>query len=281
MAPALLLFGAFVLWPIARTGWLSLHDWNLVSPDREFVGLDNYSELLGDPDFHRLLGRTLMYVAIGLVGGFLLPVGLAMLTLRHAGRATGVYQTLLFVPTVITTAVGALVWQFMYLPSGGPVNELLDTVGISPVNWLKDPSTALPAVGVVGAWQNLGFSYMIALAGLSAVSPTLLEAAELDGASGWQLLRHVVLPLLMPTLLFLATTAVLHALPNVFVAIEILTSGGPAGSSSNLLYDVYSNGLRFFRVGEASAEAVVLMALIGGAAVWQMRLIERGVTYER
>jgi ABC-type sugar transport system permease subunit len=149
------------------------------------------------------------------------------------------------------------------------------------VNWLNNPDTALGAVGVVAAWQFMGFNYLISLAGLMAVPKEYLEAARIDGATGWPLLRWVIIPLLMPTLLFVALTSILQALPNAFVPVEILTRGGPSESSDNLLYTIYQDGFQFFQVGKASAEAIVTILLLGGAAIWQFRILDRHSSYER
>jgi len=273
--------GVFVYWPVMQVGILSLFEWNLVSPTRDFVGLRNFAGLLGDPGFYRLLSQSLLYVIIALLGNFLLPVGLAMLTMRVSRRHADLYQALLFTPAVIATAIGALLWQFVYLPSGGLLNAALSLFGVEGGNWLNDPRTALPAVGLVAAWNNMGFNYLVALAGLYAVPREQLEAARVDGAAGWPFLRFVLVPRLAPTILFLALTAILQALPNAFVPVEILTGGGPNDASNNLLYDVYRNGFRFFQVGKASAEAVLLMALLGGFAIWQFRILDRSVTYDR
>jgi len=281
LLPALLFLGLFLYWPVALVTLLSLFSWNLVSPALNFVGLANFAGLLSDAEFYGILSQSLLYVLMALLGNFLLPVGLAMLTLQVGGRYADLYQGLLFTPTVVATSIGALLWQFVYLPSGGLLNALLPALGLQGNHWLGNPDTALPAVGVVAAWNHMGFHYLIALAGLIAVPKDILEAARVDGAAGLPFLRSVLVPLLMPTILFLALTTVLQALPNAFVPIEILTGGGPSGASNNLLYDVYRNGFRFFQVGKASAEAVILMALLGAAAVWQFAILDRSLTYDR
>lgn len=281
LLPAAFFLGLFVYWPVVLVGILSFFDWNMVSPDAAFVGLENFAYLLASPEFYGLLLRSLMYVVIAMLGNFLLPVGLALLTLQVAGRYRDLYQALLFTPTVVAVSIGALLWQWIYLPTGGPLNELLSLFGLPPGNWLNDPRTALGAVGVVVAWKFFGFNYLIALAGVAAVPRDCLEAARVDGATGWPLLRWVVVPLLMPTILFVALTAILQALPYAFVPVDILTRGGPVDASNNLLYKVYQDGFQFFAVGRASAEAVVLMVLLGGFAVWQFQVLDRSLTYDR
>jgi len=281
LLPALLFLGLFIYWPLVQVTILSFFRWNLISPNGTFVGLDNFASLLTDPKFFGVLLQTLLYIFIALLGNFLLPVGLAMLTLQVGRRYTDLYQSLLFTPTMVAVSVGALLWQWIYLPTGGLLNTLLSVLGLPEVNWLNDPDTALGAVGVVAAWQFMGFNYLISLAGLRAVPREDLEAARIDGATGWPLLRWVIIPLLMPTLLFVALTSILQALPNAFVPIEILTRGGPSDSSDNLLYTIYRDGFQFFQVGEASAEAVVTILLLGGAAIWQFRILDRSLNYER
>lgn len=283
LSPALLFLGLFVFAPVVLVLFLSLFRWNMVSPLTDFVGLGNYVDLLTDGDFYRVLYQSVGYVLVALAGNFFLPVGLGMLTLQvGGGRRAEIYQALLFTPTVVAVSVGALLWQFVYLPTGGGLlNALLGVFGSSSVNWLGNTATVLPAVGIVAAWKFMGFNYLIALAGLMAVPKDILEAARVDGATGWPLLRLVMIPLLMPTILFLALTTVLQALPNIFVPVEVLTGGGPSEASNNLLYDIYRNGFRFFQVGTASAEAVLLMALLGGFAVWQFTVLDRSLTYDR
>lgn len=278
--PALLFIGLFIYWPLIQVMYLSVLSWNLISPDREWVGIDNYASLVRAGVLTRLVVQSLQYILIAMLGNFLLPVGLAMLTLQVRSRASDMYQSLLFTPTVVSTAVGALLWQWIYLPSGGLLNELLEAVGLSGVNWLNNPSTALPSVGVVAVWKFLGFNYLIALAGLKAIPRDFLEAAKVDGAVGWQLIFGVVLPLLGPTLLFIALTSALQALPNVFVPIQIMTGGGPSNATTNLVYSVYETGFRLFQIGKASAEAVLTMILLGGLAYWYFRLLDQRTQYD-
>lgn len=281
LAPALLFLGTFIYWPVAQVGFLSVFEWNLVSPRRDFVGLENFTGLLADVGFYQVLTQSLFYILIALVGNFLLPVGLAMLTLVVSERSSGLYQSLLFTPTVVAVSVGALVWQYIYLPNGGLLNAALGAVGLPGGNWLNDPDTALGSIGVIAAWKFMGFNYLIALAGLLAVPREYLEAAQVDGASGWPLLRWVLIPLLMPTILFVMLTTILQALPNAFVPIEILTRGGPSSTSNNLIYSIYEDGFRFFQVGKSSALAVITMMLLGAAAIWQFRILDRSLSYDR
>ncbi|MFE3279966.1 carbohydrate ABC transporter permease [Nocardia sp. NPDC059239] len=280
LAPLVVLLVVFLYGPVAAVCGLSFFEWNLVDAQPQFVGLKNFDEFVHDPATVSLLAQTVGYVVAALVGNFLLPVGLAMLTLRLRPRAATLYRTLLFAPAVVSTSIGAVLWQFVYLPRGGPLNQLLEHVHLPAQNWLNDPNLVLPSVATAAVWNTFGFSYIIALGGLSSIPKEQLEAAHVDGARGWALLRYVVIPLLKPTLLFLGITAVLQAMPNSFVALQVLTAGGPDGRSEHLLYDVYLKGFQFFQVGQASTVAIVLMILISGLAVWQFRLLDRRVDYD-
>lgn len=281
LAPALLALGLFVYYPLLNTVYISFHEWNLVGAKRSWVGFENYRTLLTSPDFRGILLQSGLYVLLALVGNFLLPVGLALLTLQVGEREGEVYQSLLFAPTVVAVSVGSLVWLWFYLPAGGVFNSLLAQLGLPPQPWLSSSAMALPAVSLVAAWKYLGFHYLIALAGLRAIPREYVEAARVDGASGFALLRRVVLPLFGPSALFLFLSTVIQSLEYAFIPIEVLTQGGPFGSTTNLMYAVWQEAFKFFRAGLASAQAVTMIALFAGFILWQFRLLERRIGYER
>ena len=154
--PALLFLGLFVFWPLASTAWISLHDWNMVGAGRTWVGLSNYASLLTEPDFAATLRQSALYVALALLGNFMLPLGLALLTLQVGRREAELYQSLLFLPTVIAVSVGTLIWLWFYLPAGGLFAAALAQVGLRAPNWLSDPAWALPIGGAGGGLEISG-----------------------------------------------------------------------------------------------------------------------------
>lgn len=281
LAPALLVLLLFVYYPLLNTIYISFYEWNLVSAKRTWVGVGNYQRLLSDPESLRVLAQSGLYVLLALVGNFLLPVGLALLTLQVGEREGEVYQSLLFAPTVVAVSVGSLVWLWFYLPVGGVFNLLLDRLSLPPQSWLSNAATALPAVSLVAAWKFLGFHYLIALAGLRAIPRDLLEAARVDGAYGASLLSRIIVPLFAPSMLFLFLSTVIQALEYAFIPIEVLTAGGPFGRTNNLMYAVYQDGFKFFRAGLACAQATLMIILLAGFILWQFRLLERRIQYER
>lgn len=278
VGPSIGFLGVFLYIPLVLVVVLSFFRWNLITPWPMWVGLDNYREVLSSR-FIGIIGKSVEYVLLALVGNFLFPIGLAMLTRRVGHRMSAAYQTALFAPTVVAAAVGALVWSFLLLPNSGPVNTLIEKVGIAGQNWLGSPSTALLTVSFIASWKTFGFNFVIALAGLAAIPQHQLEAARMDGASGWRLVRYIVLPLLAPTLVFLLLVTILQAMPNVLVIVQLLTTGGPGGASTNLLYQSYRDAIEQFRVGQGAAEATILIAALAMVAICQFRLNEKRVHY--
>ncbi|BDG20171.1 glycerol-3-phosphate ABC transporter permease (plasmid) [Thermus thermophilus] len=277
LAPALFLILLFVYLPLLANLLLSLLDWNLIRPEASFVGLENYRALLADPAFGQVLRQSLAYMGLALVGNFLLPLALALLTLQVRGPWPEVYQSLLFAPTVAAVSVASLVWLYLYLPAAGPMAQLLRALGWETPPLLADPRTALPAVALVANWKFLGFHYLIALAGLKALPREVLEAARVDGAEGLPLLRFVLFPLMGPVLLFLFLSALASALDYAFVPVEVMTQGGPFGHTTHLMYAAYQEAFRFFRAGIAAAEATLLTLGLGALILGQLWLLERRV----
>jgi ABC-type sugar transport system permease subunit len=278
--PAACMLGIFLVLPVLRTIEISLYDWNLISVARNFVGLENYRTVLADPAFLRTLWQSILYVALALLGNVAFPLLLAVLTLRAAPREASIYQTLIFLPTIVPVSVGALLFLWLYLPTGGPLSVALSALHIGSPNWFNDPHWALPAASSVAIWKFFGFNYLILLAGLKAIPQSYAEAAALDGAVGWNGFVRITLPLVAPTLLFTIVTTILQALDHTFVPIQILTLGGPSGTSSNLFYAIYQDAFAFFQAGKASALAVVYLLLFATFAIWQFRMLERHTHYD-
>lgn len=279
--PLMIALGCFVFAPLVQTLYISLFEWNLVGPNRRFVGLENYLSFVTDSSFVSLLWQSAMYMGLAVIGNFALPIGLALLTLQLSERQAELFQSLLFIPAVIAVSVGVLIWLWFYLPTGGLFNTVLGSLGLPQPAWLTEPDLALPAVSLAANWKFLGFNYLIALAGLKAIPKEYLEAAQVDGASGLTLIARVILPMFAPSAMFLFVSTMLQSLEQVFVPIEVLTVGGPASATDNLMYAVYQEAFKFFRAGRAAAQSVLLIALFAGLIFWQFRLFERRTNYDR
>jgi multiple sugar transport system permease protein len=249
----------FTLVPMASSAWVSLHQWNLVS-SMHWVGLENYRNLLQDPLTREVFWHTLLYVLGYLPLVYVGGLGLA-LVLNRRMPAQAFFRAAYFLPVVISWVVVALVWKWLLNPSNGLVNHLLGAIGLGQPGWWTDPHWAMPAVILASAWKDLGFVMVILLAGLQAIPHDVLEAANIDGAGGWQRFRHVTLPLLSPSTFFVIVISLINGF-QVFDQVYVMTGGGPSDASQVVVGRIYDLTFRYGRAGEASALSWLLFVTI-------------------
>ena len=280
LLPVVALMLIFIYWPLVYSVYLSFFDWNFVSPDKTWVGLDNYTRLLDNARFLQSVRQTGIYILALVPLQVFLPLGLALLLwpIRKA-RTQSAYRIMLFSPTVVAYSVGALLWLWIFNPLIGVLNQVIVYLGGERVNWLANPRTAIWCVIIVAAWKSLGFNLLLYLAALEAVPVDYIEAAQVDGASGWQIIRSIRWPLITPTFFFVLVTTVIAVNDEVFGAINVLTDGGPFNKTSNTVYSLSLQGFRFSQIGTASA--VSLIIFVGTVLLtWlQFRFVERHVHY--
>ncbi|WP_019587076.1 carbohydrate ABC transporter permease [Deinococcus apachensis] len=282
LAPTLLVLAVFLYLPAAQTLSLSTYRSNIVLGTRQFVGLSNFAELLSSPAYRQVAGQTLAFVALVVVLGLGLGLGLAWLASRPI-RGGRIYRLLLIFPYALSPAVAGTLWLFLFNPEVGAVNQLLGSLfGVRP-RWLDDPTLAFGLVTAAAVWKGLGYNVVFYLAALTNLPKEVLEAAEIDGANGWQSFWRVVVPLLSPMTFFLLFTNVVYALFDSFGLVDILTRGGPvegqAGVTTFLVYQLYEDAFRNFRTGIAAAEAVLMLLLVGVITLLQFRFGSRRVHY--
>jgi multiple sugar transport system permease protein len=266
----------FTLVPMVSSLWVSLHKWNLISP-MQWVGLDNYTNLLTDPMTRRVFLHTLIYVAGYLPLVYAGGLGLALvLNQRLKGRAF--LRATYFLPVVTSWVVVALVWKWLLNPANGLVNEVLGFFGVPGPGWWTDPQWALPAVILSSAWKDLGFVMVILLAGLQSIPSDVYEAALVDGANSWQRFWRITLPLLSPSTFFVVVISLINGF-QVFDQVYVMTGGGPSGSSQVVVGHIYDLTFRYGRAGEASALSWILFAVILVITVVQIRGQRKWVHY--
>lgn len=271
--PALLHIALFKFYPMVQALLLSFFRYDLLNPPR-FAGLGNYRALYENPLFHQSLGVSVKYTLGVAVPEWFLALGLALL-LNRAMPGRGVIRLAYFLPIAMSQIVVALVWKFLYHPYG-LVNGLLEMVAIGRTNWLSEEATALPALMAIGVWRGVPLFSVVYLAGLQAIPSEYYEASTMDGAGPWQRFRHITLPLLRPTILFVVVVSLLTAM-KFFTNPLVMTEGGPNGTTRVLPYFIYETGFAFFRMGEAAAASSVLFALAFLFTVVQFRLLRREV----
>jgi ABC-type sugar transport system permease subunit len=277
LLPSLLVFGVFVFFPLIYTLLLSLTDWNLISPDKKFVGLRNYLKLLNDPLFWKVLVNTGVFsffaVAISVSLGLFIAV---LINRRTPGRT--LFRTAIFLPYVTATSAMALVWLWIFDPQYGFLNMVLKALGFRGPEWLASTSWAMPAIVIMTIWRFTGYIMLIYLGGLQGIDNELLEAASVEGAGRAAIFWKITFPLLSPTTLFVVITTLITMLQN-FETVYIMTHGGPVNSTNMLVLYIYQNAFQFFEAGYASTISVVLFLIMIGLTWIQLRSSRKWVIY--
>ena len=276
LAPSLLHLTVFVFTPIIFAAYLSLHRWDVVVPDKPFVGLDNFRELASDPTFWNALKNTAVYT-LNVPMAMALSLGVALMMNRRL-KGVAFLRALYFLPSVTSFVAIALVWMWIYHPTFGVANFALAAVGIGPVQWLNSTSTAMLSVIIFSVWLSLGYQMVIFLAGLQGIPDHFYDAARIDGANNWQRFWNITLPLLKPTTFFILVTSIISSF-QVFTSIYIMTAGGPVGSTDVIVYHIYQSAWEELRMGYASAMSWILFVIIVIATWIQFKLIGREAEY--
>lgn len=278
LLPALGLYVVFFIYPFIFAFILSFQKWNLISPNKEFVGLDNYRRLLHDEVFWISLKNSALYVLLTVP--FAMGIGLALaLAVESLWRGKRLYRMIFFLPVVSSISIISIVWSLMYNEQVGAINVLLRMFGIQGPNWMNDPATALWSLAIVGIWKGFGYNMVLYISGLKSVDRTLYEAASMDGAGRWKQFRHVTLPMLSPVTFFILVMSIISSF-QVFTTIQIMTRGGPNNATNVLVYQIYQEAFQFFNIGVASASSTILLLLVGTLTVIQLRLSRKTVHYQ-
>lgn len=278
LTPIMIYFLVFSVLPIASSFYISLHKWPLMSRERPFIGLGNYANVIGDQRFWISLKNTAYYAVAFMALVIVLGLALALLTNSLSPGARSIFRPLYFAPQVTSAVAVALMFAWLYQPQWGVLNYLLKFIGLGPYLWLKSSSQVMPAIIITGVWQALGYSMVIYTAGLVNIPTDLKEAGAVDGASPWQVFRHIVLPLLQPTTLFMFVTSMIGGL-QVFTEVWLMSGGGPGTASRVLVLEIYEQGFRYFEMGRASSIAFYLFFLIAVIAYLQMRFLRERFEY--
>lgn len=278
LLPAAVLLAVFVFRPLVRTLQLSAYASDLIGNPTRFVGLDNYISLVSDPDF---LHTVVISVVIALLGMFLATFGAlcAVLLLRRRFVGGGILNVVFSLPFAYSAASASAVFAALFAPSVGVLNVILGDVGVTGPHWLDSPVAAVWAIAIATAWYEFGFAFLVLTAAVRDVAPEVIEAAQLDGAGGFRLAARILVPIMRPSILFLVVTQTITGLQS-FAQIQVLTRGGPAGATTNLVYRIYQlafgNGTPDF--GRASVVAIILILIVTAITAFQFRLLGQGKT---
>jgi len=276
--PALVIFGVFFYYALGFNVYLSLSSWNLLSPERHYVGFANYRALLMSPRFHRTLWNTALYTAGSTLGSMTIGLALA-LALRRVTRLARLVQGALFAPYVISWVSVALLWLWLLDPQYGLVDAAFVRLGLPAVNWLGAEGTALWSLVLLTIWKTVGYDMVTCLGGLQAIPAEVYESAALDGAGPGVQVFRITLPLLGPTVFFLLVTSVIFSF-EAFDIVNIMTQGGPIHSATYLfVYFIYAVGFQYFQIGQAAAASVLLFLILLILTALEFQFLQRRVHY--
>jgi multiple sugar transport system permease protein len=275
LSPALGLIGVFFLVPVVAGLILSLTDFDIYAiadpANVRFVGLRNYAGILTEPLFWKSLGNTFYFVLVGGPLSVLASLVAALLLDSRRVRLPGFFRSVYFMPVVTTLVAVSVVWRYLYHPRYGLLDAALGVFGLPAIDWLGDPHWSMPAIIVLSVWKNFGYNMLILIAGLQSIPQETYEAAELDGAGWWGRFRHVTLPGLAPTFLFVGIITMLGQF-QLFAEPYVMTQGGPVKSTTSVVLLMYEQGFRWWRLGYASAMAFLLFLLMLVGTLIQTRL---------
>ncbi|MCC6177489.1 MAG: sugar ABC transporter permease [Chloroflexi bacterium] len=273
LTPIMAIYVVLRIWPIAQTFWMSFHDYRLVGA-RPFTGLDNYLFLMDDQNFWNALRNTTAFAVFTVLLSVILGL-LVAVALSGKIRFRSWYEAIYFIPVITPMVPVSIAWKWIYDPTYGLLNYFLGTLGIAPVGWLIYPTYALWAIVVMSVWKVVGYNMIIFLVGIRNIPQLYYEAAAIDGAGRFQQFWRITLPLLKPIILFVTVVSTINAY-NVFTQVYVMTTGSqgaPGNAVRVLVFDIYENAFRYFKMGYASAEAVVLFLIILVLTLVQFRLI--------
>ena len=278
LLPAIVLLAAFTHYPAIATVWNSFFSTPRGRRPATFVGLENYQLMIDDPVFWQSFWNNLWF-ALGTIPTSIAIALIMALWVNRKLSGQGFLRLAYFTPTVLPMVAVANIWLFFYTPEYGLIAQVGDWFGLPRINWLGSPDTALPALMLVSIWKEAGFFMIFYLAALQGISPSLHEAAMLEGASRWQYFWRVLLPLLMPTTLFVLINALINAF-RLVDHVVVMTRGGPDNASSLLLYYIFQVGFSFWDTAYAATLTVVLLVVLAVTAVIKFRWLDRKTHYQ-
>ncbi|MCJ7840908.1 sugar ABC transporter permease [Lederbergia sp. NSJ-179] len=278
--PSILIFAIFMFWPFIYTVYLSFFEWNLISPTKEFVGLQNYKEVLSDPNTYKIFGNTFIYIVILLLLNCIVPYVFAFVIDLILKRFNGFYKGALFLPAFISLVVGSILFTWILNPISGPVAIILGWFGLEMPNWSKTDGWVISVLSLITSWKVFGYNFIVLYASINGVSRELIEAARLDNVPLWRIFFNIVLPMSSATGIYVLIITIVQGLQYVFTPIKVITQGGPNYASSNAIYHAYHEAFVLYRTGHSAALSILTMVIFLVLLIIEFKYVERGIYYE-
>lgn len=278
LLPALTFAFIFVVIPLINVFYLSLTNWDLIKTSKKFIGLQNYKYIFSDAKFTKSIVNTLLFAGVKIPADLVLSLCIAMLLDRKIW-VRRFFRASYFAPVVLPMVAATLIWIWIYDPTFGPLNQILELFGLSPVKWLYDPKWAMFSVILFSLWKGLGYNIVIFLAGLQAIPDTYSEAARIDGANDRQIFFKITLPLLSPIVNYVVLMGIINSF-KIFTQISVMTpEGGPLYSTGVMVFYIYQQAFEKFKIGRASAAAVILFLMVLALTGVQKKLGKKHIHY--
>lgn len=275
-----LLFCSIFVLALLQNLYLSFFSWNMVSPNMTFVGIENYTAVLGSEELIKILANTVVFVAIMLVLNFVLPYLFSFVLGHLIERGKGFYRSTLFMPATLSLAVASILFLWIYNPLAGPLSIVLSWFDLESPRWFKENWLVIFAICTIIGWKVFGYNLIVMLAAMLAVPKEMIEAAKLENASNWQIFKQIIVPMTSSTAIYVFTITVVFGLQYVLVPVNMLTQGGPDQGSSNLVYIIYQYAFVFFQTGKSAAFAIITMICYIAFLLFRTKYLEKKVYYE-
>ena len=280
LLPSIFFFVVFSYWPLLQNLYLSFFSWNMVSPNMTFVGIENYTAVLGSEELIKILANTVVFVAIMLVLNFVLPYLFSFVLGHLIERGKGFYRSTLFMPATLSLAVASILFLWIYNPLAGPLSIVLSWFDLESPRWFKENWLVIFAICTIIGWKVFGYNLIVMLAAMLAVPKEMIEAAKLENASSCQIFKQIIVPMTSSTAIYVFTITVVFGLQYVLVPVNMLTQGGPDQGSSNLVYIIYQYAFVFFQTGKSAAFAIITMICYIAFLLFRTKYLEKKVYYE-
>ena len=280
LAPATILFAVFMFYPLLYTFYLSFFDWNMTRPTKEFVGLANYISVFTDPNFGKIMGNTVLYIALLLLFDFAAPYVFSFILSFVVKKGKNFYKSAIFLPSVISLVVGTMIFVWLLNPISGPVATVAKALGLTVPIWSNTQGLVIVVLCIMTSWKIFGYNFIVVMAGVGSVPLEVVEAARLDNIPTWRIFLNIVVPMSSSTGIYVLILSIVTGMQQLFTPINMITKGGPDNASTNLIYAVYDQAFGFFKTGTASAYAILMMLLFGFLLFLEFKFVEKSVYYE-
>jgi len=281
LLPALVIFTVFMFWPLAYTIYLSFFNWNM-TPWRamRYVGLANYTAIFNSPESMRVLGNTFVYITILLALNFVMPFILAFVLNVVITRFRNLYKPILFIPSIISLAVGSMVYTWILNPIFGPAAHIMNALGMTMPVWSRTQGLVIVVISLILTWKIFGYNFIVLLGGISGIPDDVIESAKLDKIPLHRIFLNIVVPMSSAVGMYVFVMTIVQGLQFGFIPIHILTQGGPNWHSSQLIYQAYHEAFVVFDTGRSAAFSVLTMLLFTFLLWLEFRFVEKGIYYE-